>query len=156
MSFAFKPEGVAPGLLPTTTTERSVSDTQKQMFMQEVYQKEAEVLGLQSGDMAEASLTPYQKSLLQKIRSIEAEPIRVVPNASRRSAEQIEASTSIHKRVNPGFVDLPYKSTNTEMFTYLPAPDFSKNFLKKDSDCGFQKYAAEAILKHVDLKKTSH
>ena len=29
-------------------------------------------------------------------------------------------------------------------------------FLKKDSDCKFQKYAAEAILKHVDLKKTSH
>ena len=30
------------------------------------------------------------------------------------------------------------------------------DFLKKDSDCKFQKYAAEAILKHVDLKKTSH
>ena len=49
------------------------------------------VLGVQPGDMAEASLTPYQKSLLQKIRSIEAEPIRVVPNASRRSAEQVRA-----------------------------------------------------------------
>ena len=45
---------------------------------------------------------------------------------------------------------------NTETFKYIPAPDFSKNFLKKDSDCGFQKYAAEALLKHVDLKKTSH
>ena len=42
------------------------------------------------------------------------------------------------------------------MFNYLPPPDFSRMFLKKESDCGFQKYAAEAILKHVDLKKTSH
>ena len=32
----------------------------------------------------------------------------------------------------------------------------NRDFLKKDSDCKFQKYAAEAILKHVDLKKTSH
>merc|ERR1719231_2112335 len=124
--------------------------------MQEVFTKEAEVLGMTAENMAEGTLTPYQRSLLHKIRSIEANPIRVVPNASQRSADQIEASTAIHKRVNPGYVETPYRSTNTEMYKYTPAPDFSKAFLKKDSDCGFQKYAAEAILKHVDLKKTSH
>lgn len=152
-------------------------------------------------NMAEETLTPYQRTLLKKIRAIEANPIRVVPNASERSAEQvrssrnaragrcrslpsmlprpffrtgrrvgparpktdslwrclqIEASTAIHKRVNPGYVETPYRSTNTEMFNYVPPPDFSRMFLKKESDCGFQKYAAEAILKHVDLKKTSH
>lgn len=69
---------------------------------------------------------------------------------------QIEASIAIHKRTNPGYVEIPYVSTNTEAFKYIPAPDFSRHFLKKDSDCKFQKYAAEAILKHVDLKKTSH
>ena len=51
---------------------------------------------------------------------------------------------------------MPYQSTNSLMFKYVPPPDFSRNFLKKESDCGFQKFAAEAILKHVDLKKTSH
>ena len=40
-------------------------------------------------NMAEGTLTPYQRSLLHKIRSIEANPIRVVPNASQRSAEQV-------------------------------------------------------------------
>ncbi|KAL1527690.1 hypothetical protein AB1Y20_009076 [Prymnesium parvum] len=144
-------------MLPTTSAERTVADTQKQMFIQEVYQKEAEAMGaLDDIDHAHSELTPYQRSLLRKIREIEATPIHVVPNVSRRTAEQIEASTAIHKRVNPGYVETPYKSTNYEVFAYTPAPDFSMNFLKKDSDCGFQKYAAEAILKHVDLKKTSH
>ena len=41
-------------------------------------------------------------------------------------------------------------------FLYKPPPDFTKAFLKKKSDCDFQGFAAEAILKHVDLKKTSH
>jgi len=37
--------------------------------MQEVYQKEAEALGMEKGDMAEETLTPYQRSLLAKIRA---------------------------------------------------------------------------------------
>ena len=51
---------------------------------------------------------------------------------------------------------MPYKSSNAAAYSYMPPPDFTKQYLKKDSDCKFQKYAAEAILKHVDLKKTAH
>ena len=66
------------------------------------------------------------------------------------------ASVEIHKRVNPGYVEMPYVSSSQRAYEYKPPPDFTKAFLKKESDCKVQKYAAEAILKHVDLKKTSH
>ena len=47
--------------------------------MKQVYQKEAETLGLEHHSLGEASLTPYQRSLLDKIRAIEANPIVVTP-----------------------------------------------------------------------------
>uniref|UniRef100_A0A7S3AQN3 Uncharacterized protein n=1 Tax=Haptolina ericina TaxID=156174 RepID=A0A7S3AQN3_9EUKA len=153
---SFNVEGKAPGMLPTTSSARSVTDTQKQMFMQEVYQKEAEAAGYDGSDLHQDTLTPYQRDILKKIRSIEANPITVAPVLTTRSSEQVEASIAIHKRTNPGYVETPYTSTNRDTYQYIPAPDFTRNFLKKDSDCKFQKYAAEAILKHVDLKKTSH
>lgn len=113
-------------------------------------------MGIAVDSMGDSALTDYQRSLLDKIRAIEADPIVKAPQLSGRTADQVEASVQIHKRVNPGYVELPYRSSNTEQFKYIPPPDFSRNFLKKASDCGFQKFAAEAILKHVDLKKTSH
>jgi hypothetical protein len=69
---------------------------------------------------------------------------------------QVAASKAIHKRINPGFVDMPYQSTNSAEYKYIPAPDFSTCYLKTKSDCDFQGFAAQAILKHVDLNKTSH
>ena len=62
----------------------------------------------------------------------------------------------MHKRVNPGYVEMPYESSNARDFKFVPPPDFTREYLKADSDCAFQKFAAEAILKHVDLNKTSH
>lgn len=162
-------------------------------------------------------LTQYQMDLLDKIRNIDAVPPKTSFPGTSRSAEQVKASVAIHKRVNPGYVEMPYRSSSASDFLYKPPPDFTKavrarpttkplpsalsrplrrppragndaatdalpaccralkachicrltchrtpawrvltQFLKKDSDCKFQKYAAEAILKHVDLKKTSH
>lgn len=69
---------------------------------------------------------------------------------------QVAASKAMHKRINPGFVEMPYQSTNSMEYKYIPAPDFSTAYLKSKSDCDFQGFAAEAILKHVDLNKTSH
>ena len=69
---------------------------------------------------------------------------------------QKKASLEMHKRINPSYVDVPYQSNNSTDYKYTPPPDFTTAYLKKESDCGFQRYAAEAILKHVDLKKTSH
>lgn len=101
-------------------------------------------------------LTDYQKSVLDKIRDMNRAAIEVSASGTSRSLGQVQASVEIHKRVNPGYVDMPYRSSNSQDFKYQPPPDFTRAFLKKDSDCAFQKYAAEAILKHVDLKKTSH
>merc|ERR1719181_1794712 len=126
-------------------------DSQKEAFMKQVIEKESAALGVNQMEVSQG-LTPYQKSVLEKIRSINAEPITTKPSGSSRTPEQVAASTDIHKRVNPGYVEMPYRSTNTMAFNYVPPPDFTRQYLKKDSDCKFQKYAAEAILKHVDLK----
>ena len=120
----------------------------------QVYEKEAEALGI--SDPGSKPLTEYQKKLLDEIRAVDATPFVPINNASQRPAEAIAASQEIHKRVNPGYVEMPYVSTNVTDYTYRPPPDFTREYLKADSDCKFQKYAAEAILKHVDLKKTSH
>ena len=101
-------------------------------------------------------LTPYQLSLLEKVRRANTDPIVKYPRKSERPEADQLASVEIHKRVNPGYVEMPYTSSSSTSFAYTPPPDFTKAFLKKDSDCKFQKYAAEAILKHVDLNKTSH
>jgi len=140
-------------LLPNTSKERNINDTQRTEFTKQTYEQEAETLGVLD---AHKPLTAYQKQLLDRIRAIDATPIDPQPSATTRSAEQVAASVTIHKRVNPGYVEMPYMSTSALAFEYKPPPDFTKAFLKKDSDCKFQKYAAEAILKHVDLKKTSH
>ena len=95
-------------------------------------------------------------SLLERVRRANTDPLNISPNASKRPEEMQAASVEMHKRVNPGFVEMPYKSSNTVDYKYVPPPDFTREYLKAESDCGFQKFAAEAILKHVDLKKTSH
>jgi len=140
--------------LPTTDTERTYADAQRSDFLKQAYEKEAESYGLH--DEMGKGLTQYQMDLLDKIRNIDAVPPKTSFPGTSRSAEQVKASVAIHKRVNPGYVEMPYRSSSASDFLYKPPPDFTKAFLKKDSDCKFQKYAAEAILKHVDLKKTSH
>ena len=92
----------------------------------------------------------------EKWEECNAEPCPIEYPGTLRSEAQVAASVEIHKRVNPGYVEMPYTASSQTDFVYKPPPDFTKAFLKKDSDCGFQKFAAEAILKHVDLKKTSH
>ena len=146
-------ESKRTNLLPTTDRERTIADTQRADFTKQTYEKEAEKLGL---NQSTTKLTEYQKQLLDTIRSISETPITAVPRVTQRSEAEVAASVTIHKRVNPGYVEMPYVSSNELAFVYKPPPDFTTAFLKKDSDCKFQKYAAEAILKHVDLKKTSH
>ena len=116
------------------------------------HEKQAEALGVKG----KGGLTAYQKEILDKIKNMDATPCPMVYPGSRRTDEQEAASTEIHKRVNPGYVDMPYTATSQVDFQYKPPPDFTKAFLKKESDCAFQKYASQAILLHVDLKKTSH
>ena len=147
-------EAPRTNLLPTTDRERTVQDTQRTNFTKEAYDKEAEQLGLHVTNAV--PLTAYQKQLLDTIRAIDANPVNAQAHVTTRTATQVAASVEIYKRVNPGYVEMPYMSTAHTAFEYKPPPDFTKAFLKKDSDCKFQKYAAEAILKHVDLKKTSH
>ena len=97
-----------------------------------------------------------RSDLLDRIKKINAEAITTRYSGTMRSDELVAKSVDIHKRVNSGYVEMPYRSSSQVDYVYKPPPAFSKAFLKKDSDCAFQKYAAEAILKHVDLKKTSH
>ena len=104
------------------------------------------------------TLTPYQQGLLHTVHRLHTDPIETKypgPGAAR-TEEQIKASIQIHKRINPGYVEVPYKATTELAYTYAPAPDFTRDHLRTKSDCGFQEYMAEAIKKHVDLKKTSH
>ena len=102
-----------------------------------------------------AQLTKKQIGLIEKVDQLQRDPILPHP-LPERAPEQIRASKNLHKRINPGFVDMAYKSSNQLDYKYLPAPDFTRDFLKAESDIGFQKYLTEAILKGVDLKKTSH
>lgn len=99
------------------------------------------------------TLTPYQRGLLETVQRLHTEPITTKPPGTTRSEEQVQASVQIHKRINPGYVEAPYTSTSASAFKYLPAPDFTRDHLRTSSDCRFQEYAAECILKHVDLKK---
>jgi len=144
---------MATSLLPNNNKERNTNDTQRTEFTKQTYETEAKRLGMLDDHKP---LTAYQTQLLQTIASIDAAPVAIKPCGTQRSDEEVAASVAIHKRVNPGYVETPYRATSQMAFEYKPPPDFTTAFLKKDSDCGFQKYAAEAILKHVDLKKTSH
>ncbi len=102
-----------------------------------------------------SGLTLKQRGYIEKVDALHKAPL-LPTKITPRTPEQIEASQKIHKRVNPGYVDLPYKSTSEMEFKYHPAPDFTRDYLKADSDIGFQKYVSQAILKGVDLRKTSH
>lgn len=100
-------------------------------------------------------LSAKQLEILEKVHRIHREPITTEP-IYQRAPHKVAASKNMHKRINPGFVDMPYYSSNELAFKYQPPPDFTRDYLKSKSDCDFQGYAAEAILKHVDLNKTSH
>ena len=101
-------------------------------------------------------LTATQRDLLVKIHRIKSEPIVTTHGGTTRSDEDVATSRNINKRINPGYVDMPYRSSNSVNYAYVPPVSFSRAFLKKESDCGFQKYAAAAILSGVNLKKTGH
>ena len=150
----------APGLL-ASMAPGGFMDAQKEMFLRQAIEKEDAVYQAQNGqrNLAEQlkdGLTPYQISLLEKVRRANTDPIVKHARKSERSAALQEHSEQMHKRVNPGYVEMPYESSNARDFKYVPPPDFTREYLKADSDCQFQKFAAEAILKHVDLNKTSH
>ena len=140
--------------LPNTNTERTYQDVQRTDFMKQTYEKEAEALGITFE--GSSKLTKQQMQLLDTIRDMDKKPCPIQYPGTNRSEAQVAASVEMHKRVNPGYVDMPYKATNAEAFKYIAPPDFTRTYLKKKSDCDFQGFAAEAILKHVDLKKTSH
>ena len=106
--------------------------------------------------MSTGKLTPKMIAVLDTIRNLDKDPCPIEYPGTQRAEQDVAASVEIHKRVNPGYVELPYKASTNTQFKYLPPPDFSKAYLKKKSDCDFQGFASEAILKHVDLKKTSH
>ena len=101
------------------------------------------------------TLTPYQRGLLDTVTQLHSDPITTKPSGTTRTEEQVQASVQIHKRINPGYVEEPYQSTSSTAFKYMPAPDFTRDHLRTSSDCKFQEYMAEAINKHVDLKKVS-
>ena len=101
-------------------------------------------------------LTPYQLSLLEKVRRANTEPIVKYPRKSERPEADQLASVEIHKRVNPGYVEMPYESSNSRDYKYMAAPDFTREYLKSDSDLHFAKFAAAALSHSVPLNKTSH
>jgi len=141
-------------MLPTTNRQRTVADSAKSDFIKESYEMEAASYGLDAS--SGKGLTDYQMALLDRIRALDEKPPITNFSGTSRTAAQVASSVEIHKRVNPGYVEMPYTATSQTDFEYKPPPDFTKAFLKKKSDCDFQGYASEAILKHVDLKKTSH
>jgi len=100
-------------------------------------------------------LSPFQQTMLDKVHEIHTTPITTNPSGTNRPAAQVERSISIHKRINPGYVDLPW-TTSASDFKYQPPPDFTSDYLNRPSDAKFQHYMDEAIRKHVDLKKTAH
>eukprot|EP00316_Scyphosphaera_apsteinii_P026243 CAMPEP_0119312572 /NCGR_PEP_ID=MMETSP1333-20130426/26890_1 /TAXON_ID=418940 /ORGANISM="Scyphosphaera apsteinii, Strain RCC1455" /LENGTH=138 /DNA_ID=CAMNT_0007317215 /DNA_START=40 /DNA_END=456 /DNA_ORIENTATION=+ len=101
-------------------------------------------------------LSEFQQSMLDKVSQIHSTPITTKPSGTNRSAEDVASSVNMHKRINPGFVELPWKTSNEEQFKYQAPPDFSKDYMKVPSDANFGLYLDEAIRKHVDLKKTAH
>jgi len=102
------------------------------------------------------SLTQKQAGLVEEIETILSEPLAPAVPPPQRSPERTRASKELHKRTNPAFVDLPYRSSNEVDFKYRPPPDWSREHLKVKSDCDFQGFATIAILNNVDLNKTSH
>ncbi len=101
-------------------------------------------------------LSPSQQKLVDTVQKLQDEPITVAPKCSARTDEQIHASLQIHKRINPGYVDMPCVSSSQEQFTYMPAPDFTRDYLRSSSDCKFQEFAAEALKHGMKLGKTGH
>ena len=151
----------APALLPHNGPGKDgLLDNQKNMFLTQVYEKEDEIYNGPRQPLAaeelKDGLTPYQLSLLERVRRANTDPIIVEANASKRSPAQKAASQEMHKRVNPGFVEMPYRSSSALDYKYTPPPDFTREYMKADSDCQFQKYKSKAIMMHVDLNKTSH
>ena len=140
-------------VLPTTDTARTYQDTQRTEFIKQTYEKEAELYGIKDGA---TGLKPEHKALLDTIRGIDAEPVTTVYPGTTRTQEQVDFSMQIHKRVNPGYVEMPYESSNTRDFGYKPPPDFTREYLKSDSDLHFAKFAAAALSHSVPLNKTSH
>ena len=140
-------------MLPSKARDTTTGDTQKVEFLKQDYEKEAEALGL---EVKANGLTAKQKGLLDRIKMIDAHPCPIEDPATTRTEAQVAESVLIHKRVNPGYVEMPYKSSNHLQFKYYPPPDFSRAFLKKKSDCDFQGFGHIAKLLHVDLNKTSH
>merc|ERR1719345_608326 len=94
----------APGMLAGPGRD-GLLDTQKEMFLRQVYEKEDEIYNGPGDDMARQArqdgLTPYQISLLERVRRANTDPIIVEPNASKRSPAQQAASVAMHKRLNP-------------------------------------------------------
>mmetsp|Transcript_59900 Transcript_59900/g.129842 ORF Transcript_59900/g.129842 Transcript_59900/m.129842 type:complete len:132 (-) Transcript_59900:366-761(-) len=125
-------------------------------FMQHARETDARAGEGQLTDSVMEGLSPYQQSLLKKVQTMHTEPIVTTSPGANRSPDKVNKSMQLHKRINPGYVDMPWTTSNSSEFTYRPPPDFSRDYLRASSDCKFQEYAAEAILKHVDLKKTSH
>ena len=131
------------------------------MFMQQVIEKEDRALGVDTiGDNIakemKDGLTPYQQALLDRVRRANTDPIVCYARKSMRPQKDIEASQEIHKRVNPGYVEMPYESSNTRDYKYKPPPDFTREYMKADSDLHFAKFAAAALMHSVPLNKTSH
>ena len=102
-----------------------------------------------------SGLTLKQRGYIEKVDALHNAPL-IPTKITPRTPEQRKASQKIHKRINPGYVDLPYKSTSEMEFKYHPAPDFTRDYLKADSDIGFHTYVPQACLKGRDLRKTSH
>ena len=101
-------------------------------------------------------LSPSQQKLVDTVAKLQNDPIDVAPRCSGRSDEKINASLQIHKRINPGYVDMPCVSSSQEQFAYHPAPDFTRDYLRSSSDCKFQEFAAEALKHGMKLGKTGH
>ena len=90
------------------------------------------------------------------MRRANTDPIVKYPRKSERPEADQLASVEIHKRVNPGYVEMPYESSNSRDYKYMAAPDFTREYLKSDSDLHFAKFAAAALTHSVPLNKTSH
>ena len=129
--------------LPNLDMERTIQDTMKTEFLKDEFEKDMSRFG-----MHPTSKGPSQQQLviLQQIRDIEAAPVTTTYPGSSRTVEQIEFSQNLHKRVTPGYVDMPYSTTNGQAYKYIPPPDFSKAYLKKKSDCNFQGCARARLL----------
>ena len=56
------------------------------------------------------SLTQKQAGLVEEIETILSEPLAPAVPPPQRSPERTRASKELHKRTNPAFVDLPYRS----------------------------------------------